>query len=154
MKKRIGTLYNKPIIEGDINLKTPNEIHKNELKGGENSGGSVSKYAPRYYKVAESFPYPFDEFLYFVANVKVKVDENTYIYPVLLADNALNEGKILGFAFTPFYGKTFKNVTFIYSFEEAISLLLEQAGESVDFDMLMSYFTEITEEEFYNIKPE
>lgn len=39
MKKRIGTLYNKPIIEGDINLKTPNEIHKNELKGGENSGG-------------------------------------------------------------------------------------------------------------------
>lgn len=34
MKKRIGTLYNKPIIEGDINLKTPNEIHKDELKGG------------------------------------------------------------------------------------------------------------------------
>lgn len=34
MKKRIGTIYNKPIIEGDINLKTTNEIHKSELKGG------------------------------------------------------------------------------------------------------------------------
>lgn len=35
MKRKIGKLYNKTIIEGDINLKTPNEIHKNELsKGG------------------------------------------------------------------------------------------------------------------------
>ena len=44
MKKRIGTLYNKPIIEGDINLKTPNEIYKDELKGG---GGKDT--GPKYY---------------------------------------------------------------------------------------------------------
>lgn len=31
MKRKIGEIYNKPIIEGDINLKTPNEIHKSEL---------------------------------------------------------------------------------------------------------------------------
>ena len=34
MKRKIGEIYNKPIIEGDINLKTPNEIHKSELGGG------------------------------------------------------------------------------------------------------------------------
>lgn len=34
MKKRIGSIYNKPIIEGDINLKSPNEIHKSQLEGG------------------------------------------------------------------------------------------------------------------------
>ena len=34
MKRKIGKLYNKTIIEGDINLKTPNEIHKNELSKG------------------------------------------------------------------------------------------------------------------------
>lgn len=33
-KRKIGEIYNKPIIEGDINLKTPNEIHKSELSGG------------------------------------------------------------------------------------------------------------------------
>lgn len=36
-KRKIGEIYNKPIVEGDINLKTPNEIHKSELSGG---GGS------------------------------------------------------------------------------------------------------------------
>lgn len=34
MKRKIGKLYNKTIIDGDINLKTPNEIHKNELSKG------------------------------------------------------------------------------------------------------------------------
>lgn len=30
-KQRIGTLMGKPIIKGDINLKTSNEIHISEL---------------------------------------------------------------------------------------------------------------------------
>lgn len=33
-KKRIGTIYGSPIIEGDKNLKTSNEIHVSELGGG------------------------------------------------------------------------------------------------------------------------
>lgn len=41
MKRKIGKLFNKTIIEGDINLKTPNEIHKNELNKG---GGEKSKW--------------------------------------------------------------------------------------------------------------
>lgn len=47
MKKKIGEIYNKPIIDGDINLKTPNEIHKSELIGGGNSSGKVKEW---YYK--------------------------------------------------------------------------------------------------------
>ena len=46
-KKRIGTIYGSPIIEGDKNLKTSNEIHVSELGGGEgNTSGIEDK---RYY---------------------------------------------------------------------------------------------------------
>lgn len=31
MKRKIGEIYNKPIVDGDLNLKTSNEIHKNDL---------------------------------------------------------------------------------------------------------------------------
>ena len=48
MKRKIGTIYNKPIIEGDINLKTPNEIHKSEL-GGENNSLKFRYFAVQYY---------------------------------------------------------------------------------------------------------
>lgn len=34
MKRKIGEIYNKPVIEGDANLKTSNEIHVKELWGG------------------------------------------------------------------------------------------------------------------------
>lgn len=48
-KRKIGEIYNKPIVEGDINLKTPNEIHKSELSGGgNNSSGEVKEW---YYRV-------------------------------------------------------------------------------------------------------
>lgn len=43
MKRRIGILKGKPIIEGDINLKTSNEIHVKQLSGGSGeSGGEAS----------------------------------------------------------------------------------------------------------------
>ena len=34
MKRKIGTIYNKPIVTGDKNLVTKNEIHESTLKGG------------------------------------------------------------------------------------------------------------------------
>lgn len=39
MKKRIGELYNKPVVIGDKNLVTKNETHISELAG--NEGGVV-----------------------------------------------------------------------------------------------------------------
>lgn len=50
MKRKIGKLYNKTIIEGDINLKTPNEIHKNELRKG---GGELDKSEWKYYDISQ-----------------------------------------------------------------------------------------------------
>lgn len=49
MKKRIGWLYNKPIIQGDKNLKTPNELHIDELSS--NSSGEGEESEIKYYKV-------------------------------------------------------------------------------------------------------
>lgn len=43
-KRKIGEIYNKPIVEGDINLKTPNEIHKSELSGGGSGGGEGKEW--------------------------------------------------------------------------------------------------------------
>ena len=47
MKSRIGTINKKPIVQGDKNLVTPNEIHVSELKGG----GEQSNTPVEYYKV-------------------------------------------------------------------------------------------------------
>lgn len=44
MKSRIGTINKKPIVQGDKNLVTPNEIHVSELKGGEQSNTPVEYY--------------------------------------------------------------------------------------------------------------
>lgn len=53
-KRKIGEIYNKPIIEGDINLKTPNEIHKSELSG-ELGGGSGVEDAYVYMKLVNPY---------------------------------------------------------------------------------------------------
>lgn len=40
-KRKIGEIYNRPIIEGDINLKTSSEIHKSELSVPQSGGGDA-----------------------------------------------------------------------------------------------------------------
>lgn len=44
MKSRIGTINRKPIVQGDKNLVTPNEIHVSELKGGGQADIPVEYY--------------------------------------------------------------------------------------------------------------
>ena len=44
MKSRIGTINKKPIVQGDKNLVTPNEIHVSELKGGGGQGNTPVEY--------------------------------------------------------------------------------------------------------------
>lgn len=57
MKKRIGNLRGKPIIEGDKNLMTPNELHIDSLGKSDNEGGgSDIEVEPVYYfKYDQSF---------------------------------------------------------------------------------------------------
>lgn len=51
MKSRIGTINRKPIVQGDENLVTPNEIHISELEGRGGGGGGQSDIPVEYYKV-------------------------------------------------------------------------------------------------------
>ena len=56
-KRKIGEIYNKPIIEGDINLKTPNEIHKSELSG---VGGANNSEVKEWYYEFDSLQFAKD----------------------------------------------------------------------------------------------
>lgn len=52
MKNRIGTLYGKPVVIGDKNLVTDNEIHVSNLKS-DKADDTQTEYC--YYKVKEVF---------------------------------------------------------------------------------------------------
>lgn len=43
MKRKIGELYNKPVVIGDKNLVTKNETHISELQGSNEGGGGGAK---------------------------------------------------------------------------------------------------------------
>lgn len=168
MKKRIGTIYNKPIIEGDINLKTPNEIHKNELKGGENSGSSVSKYAPRYFKIDwnkasknmyEIFTgrYSNNYWQYetiIVSSVKFNLEGDIYvIFNNQNLSSIINtqpdaEKNIIAFSYLPLHNvmDSVEDVSQmrIMSFEE-------QINSGKNYGLSMDGITEITEDEYYKI---
>ena len=58
MKKKIGKIYRKPIVTGDKNLVTKNEIHESNLIGSssDNSGESTVKEGDLiYYTLNDSF---------------------------------------------------------------------------------------------------
>lgn len=44
MKKKIGEIYNKPIVIGDKNLMTKNEVHKDEISGGSKEYDDLHTY--------------------------------------------------------------------------------------------------------------
>lgn len=79
MKKRIGILEGKPIITGDKNLKTSNEIHISDLRGGSGSGESS------------------EDIIYYKINQDWKADNESY-------RNALSYGS--SFYFIPDYAQT------------------------------------------------
>lgn len=49
MKRKIGELYNKPVVIGDKNLVAKSETHISELQGSNEGGGNTSKIY--YYKI-------------------------------------------------------------------------------------------------------
>ena len=78
-KRKIGEIYNKPIVEGDINLKTPNEIHKSELGGGA-STAEVKEY-------------------YYLFNSNKYIEEYESKYGTI---DKTNVDEVLGFAYALF----------------------------------------------------
>lgn len=156
MKKRIGTLYNKIIIEGDINLKTPNEIHKNELKRKDNSNGgdSINEYAPRYFKIDwekadENWKYCLFEI---PGKNDSKLSSTTKIIagtPIITAYNIINIEQyqnIVAFSYnTCIYADT------IVSFEFALTIVNNLLSSSGLDNISMNGITEISEYEYYKV---
>lgn len=52
-KRKIGELYNKPVVEGDVNLKGSNEIHVKDVKVGQKDVEPVG-YIEIYYSGSSS----------------------------------------------------------------------------------------------------
>lgn len=180
MKKRIGTIYNKPIIEGDINLKTPNEIHKNELKGGgdNSSGSSVSKYAPRYFKIDWDKASKDWEYVLCIDNFDNSVNASNLItsigatYRMLYAIDAnywdavkaypfaTTQSKFYAFSYIPLLIDQFVINTYgiqakagFQTFEDIIKIMSSILSIMKDrqFNLSMDGITEITEDEYYKI---
>lgn len=84
MKRKIGELRNKPIVEGDRNLLSKNEIHINEVSGGGDpdfiafytmptAGGIVRITENSVYPPKEAFKYGNAGYDYILENVTLKV---------------------------------------------------------------------------------
>jgi hypothetical protein len=140
MKIKIGTIYNKPIVEGDINLKTPNEIHKSELSEG--GGSSSNKFVPKYYSIKQDIPSEFREIVMYGSTIKVKYGNTLYINPTLLVQDTSTT--LVGFSFNPIHTEINGTNMYIDSIEEL--LIIMRASESV-----LPYIQRITEEEYYTI---
>ena len=107
-KKKIGTLYNKPIVEGDINLVTTNETHINSLSinKNESSNENVSTSNIKYYKaVFNSSNEAFIEVFNFLPTLSIHsvIVENRIINRIIL-DIMSGDGSGVGIVPTnPFY---------------------------------------------------
>lgn len=142
MKKKIGEIYNKPIIEGDINLKTPYEIHKSELVDVPMSGGSTSNV--EYLDVSgagavESSVTTFSSF------AKVSVEGMVAVAPtyVLVAEGAIGVGKFPIAVAIDFSAKV------ILGEPKTIKDVIISNGFTAD---QLAAIPRITEEEFYNLE--
>lgn len=170
MKRKIGEIYNKPIIEGDINLKTPNEIHKSELSS--DGGSSSNKYAPRYFsidwdKCSDSWKYILSEYnvieetsyyrsIGFSATVKSYRDGNYIIGSFYTSDAE----EIKAFSYLPLRMSDFIQEAFGVQYQMPFNIndLIEfvnkviKDGLNLDIEPIsMEGITEITEEEYYTI---
>lgn len=113
-------------------------------RGG--NGGSVSKYAPRYYDISKV---PAGTRFDFAASLKGRSGDNIYIFPTMLAGDVRCE-QILAFSYIPMYIDFGNGSRFIYDAIEFVRLMVDDDEE---VNEMLSLITEITEEEFYNIKP-
>lgn len=86
----------------------------------------------------------------FAASIKLNYSENISIYPPAVVID-MKGVQILGFSFAPFHGEVFDKRRFIDSLESLLHLILEASDSPENFDLVMSYFIEITEDEYYKI---
>lgn len=138
MKRKIGEIYNKPIIEGDINLKTSNEIHKSELSS---SGGSASSDGEYYKFITHD---SLNDMKQMACLLKYKnMIANEYI--IESSDIYTNYNNYKAFCFMPINICTSEGCRYIKSL---VTFLKEAYGIE---DMSAIGIQPITKEEFYKI---
>ena len=168
MKSRIGTINRKPIVQGDKNLVTPNEIHVSELEGRGQTSMPVE-----YYKVAipegenlnnvrnnikELIGIAYSDNLNFTILVKGTSSTNSHILytgiNIGIAFSSIENSSIHAYAFIPL---EIPNKTI-----NAEGKLIETSSSINVFDMIAGIAPEaaqavktalvpITAEEFYNL---
>ena len=161
MKSRIGTINKKPIVQGDKNLVTPNEIHVSELKGGEQSNIPVE-----YYKVIVSegmepekiidMVSRFPCFHVLIKGTSTSANKQFTGIPIIEAFNSENLhihscaiGILKATGKIKFYDGAIREIPSFNNIFDAIESLEEGGAEAVQ--LAKTYLVPITAEEFYNL---
>jgi hypothetical protein len=169
MKRKIGEIYNKPIVEGDKNLvRGGAEIHINDLQTNNSSSGGSSKYAPRYFSIDWNKADEGWKYSLCADNIGLKISSisknNSDYGPCINTFGVYLDSynDILAFCFQPLYiSKQLIEEAFgitevtghIDTIQDAIYLLnkLISIFNHQPYTLSMNGITEITEEEFYKI---
>lgn len=179
--KKIGEIKGIPVVEGNINEVNKNQIHYKENNGNiqlskrgndnklnsvtsSSSGGSSSKYAPRYFsidwnKCSEEWSKMFDitndtySALQFFASAKIKYGEITTITAYGLFGESFNAVK--AFSYIPCYTTDLSDLgihyTGILTIEQCIEIINVILPLNDLPEITLEGITEITEEEYYKI---
>lgn len=136
MKTKIGEIYNKPIVKGDINLVTKNEIHIDELGGGSTERYfDISKLSLETKQGVTSYTY-----LCKVKDVSNYIMATPYLYTAPEDNIDTRFSKICAVMLLPKYKILYSNAgDSDYLIELVIPSLLEAGAK------------EITKEEFFNL---
>lgn len=142
IKKRVGWLKGKPIMEGDKNIVTSNEIHINNLISSSSSGSGENIY---YYNI-----YNINPLVYYSNKVKVKFEGDAtwitssckwiYEYPESSSERYVVSAIAVQYPIEDYL--TGDTTLILNNLEEVVSF----------FDLNISDFTPITKEEFYSLE--
>lgn len=157
MKRRIGFLKGKPIIEGDLNLKTNNEISISELMG------ESSEIRPHYYKFTKpisDLEVSMELLAPIIASCKFRIDNDSHnfkygfvtFYQVLTQPDIFNYivafhfcNVVSGHIYNEFRpAKDLEDFRYLYS--------LSDSSSAEKLDIIIDNIIEITEEEYFKIK--
>lgn len=159
-KKRIGTIYGSPIIEGDKNLKTSNEIHVSELGGGGGGSGFYLKLkTPQENKEIVQLTQQFFITTFFkIGEAKTTSDLGIIILPYSTLVTLWEGMTLTAFEVSPRKKDTSIGTTLLPKYDTLEDLLTnisdmtgELSKEQMKETMIDPYFEIITEEEFYNL---
>ena len=141
MKKKIGEIYNKPIVTGDKNLVTKNEIHESTLKGGGtvDSGSSDVEY----WKIHVQWPY---------GDIIGALYKNVTSDGVIIQKYPDEDGtRIKAIVFIPTYIEHDNYATLYVSFKDVVKAMIGGVVPPEFETQFNSLFTPITKEEFYDL---